>query len=503
MAVGQGLDLPLDRIYYPVGLAADGNSKYLFVVSSDFDLQFNGGSVQSLSLERIRGLVPRECELDADCRTGEVCDSEGIAASAPTHWCLAAGADRTDPCAPWGERRLEERQSRPGRCDFVDLTAPQDGGESILVDSVQIKAFASDVVYRPNPLSEAGEGRLFIPVRGDSTLHWIDVAADGSLRCGKGRSCDARHRVGDDPEGESSRNLRLPAEPTGIAVTADGSAIVVTHESVSKLSLFSNDWSRDEGPVLEYLTDRLAGSPIGVANLAAASAQDGPERFLVGFRARAEIQAFGLVDGKSAGPGAPFLERVGATPILANYSGADSRGIAVDSTRQQECIAACEGVEGCQVGCSELTRDVYIANRAPSSLLVAEVGAARGDQAMPTVLDSIPVPYGPSTVAIGNVVNSSGALESRVFVISFDARRIGVFDPVNRVFERWIVTGRGPNSLLLDSAVTDDGEAYALAYVAHFTDSYLGVVQLDQRQRENYGEIVLTVGKPTAPRGSE
>ena len=50
---GEGVEVPLDQIYFPVGLALDRDASgakgpdHLFVVSSDFDLQYNGGAVQS------------------------------------------------------------------------------------------------------------------------------------------------------------------------------------------------------------------------------------------------------------------------------------------------------------------------------------------------------------------------------------------------------------------------------------------------------------------------
>jgi hypothetical protein len=39
--------------------------------------------------------------------------------------------------------------------------------------------------------------------------------------------------------------------------------------------------------------------------------------------------------------------------------------------------------------------------------------------------------------------------------------------------------------------------------VAHFTDSYLGVVDLDQRNGNTYGTIIASIGTPRPPRASE
>ena len=55
-----------------------------------------------------------------------------------------------------------------------------------------------------------------------------------------------------------------------------------------------------------------------------------------------------------------------------------------------------------------------------------------------------------------------------------DARYVFIYDPVSRVVDGQVKTGRGPHALALDPV-----EPYL--YVAHFTDSYIGVIDLDQR----------------------
>src|SRR5687768_15631542 len=94
-ATDEGVDPPLDRLYFPVGLAIDRNRNHLFVVNSNFDLQFTGGSLQSLDLARIRArLVPPPCQPDGTCDGGLICDSEpnDLNGGMPSGWCLAEGA---------------------------------------------------------------------------------------------------------------------------------------------------------------------------------------------------------------------------------------------------------------------------------------------------------------------------------------------------------------------------------------------------------------------------
>jgi hypothetical protein len=101
---------------------------------------------------------------------------------------------------------------------------------------------------------------------------------------------------------------------------------------------------------------------------------------------------------------------------------------------------------------------------------------------LPRFSDSIGLPFGPSRVMVGRVIDQSGQPAIRVFVVCFDSRSVVIFDPETRLKEAEV--------------------SHAFGYVGHFTDSYIGVIDLDQR-RQTYAQIVLTVGVPTAPRGAK
>src|ERR1700678_2563595 len=51
---GNGTAPPPDTFYYPVGLAVSSGGTVLYVINSDFDLQWNGGTLQSYDLNQIR-----------------------------------------------------------------------------------------------------------------------------------------------------------------------------------------------------------------------------------------------------------------------------------------------------------------------------------------------------------------------------------------------------------------------------------------------------------------
>jgi DNA-binding beta-propeller fold protein YncE len=152
---------------------------------------------------------------------------------------------------------------------------------------------------------------------------------------------------------------------------------------------------------------------------------------------------------------------------------------------------------------------VYVSNRAPASVLIGTLASDKtyvsGTSELPAFTDSLPLTQGPSRVVLGKVrvpgttysdAHGTFDLEQRVFIVCFDSRRIYLYDPVRQVVDAIVTTGRGPFALAID-------EQRGLGYVAHFTDSYLGVISLDQRFPNNYAQIIASVGIPTPPRASK
>ena len=223
------------------------------------------------------------------------------------------------------------------------------------------------------------------------------------------------------------------------------------------------------------------------------------------------------------------LTRAAAVAINANSVGSDSRGIVIDDSQREAdyrvCQKPCFGLtDAARDACLQQIADssclqsvhqperVFVSNRAPPSLLVGALtpdpSYAWGTSELPAFTDSIPLPAGPSRVVLGNVKVPGTAqsklsdaagpyeLEQRVFIVCFDSRRIYLYDPVRHVIDSIVSTGRGPFALAID-------ESRGLGYVAHFTDSYLGVISLDQRFPKNYAAIVASVGVPSPPRASK
>lgn len=510
-----GREPPLDRIYFPTGIALSPDGNRLYLANSDWDLQFNAGSVQVYDTERLRQLLPRYCESDTDCAGGaERCDlaprvgADGVAFAA-THSCIDVQTE--DPCQGLGLQTTADRLIAPGLCQPLDNRSPE-----LLLASVGIGAFATDLVYRENPL---GGGRLFIPVRSDATLHWIDVrggalAADtlAELDCGQGagRECDADHRRGDGDGERTPAGEELPIEPFGVDANADGTAIVTTHQTEGKVSLFVNDWQGPEnGPRLSFILGGLPATPVVVSAIPLPEiarldlATDSPrlgyrQGFWLAFRGVSFIQLIRLYNGPTEG-GSPFLEQAYADRLTTTQS-SNIRGMAVDSSARTACELACSN-DSCLTECAGVALEVFMANAPPplttpgwlmignsTSIRRAEVPNDRLQ-----VSDLVAIDSGPSRTVLGDIIDEQGQPRRRVFVTSFEARSVTIYDPDSRLVEARVLTGRGPTALAIDGV-------NALGYVAHFTDSYVGVIDLDRRHK-TFGTIIRSLGRATSPRG--
>ena len=530
-----GVEAPLERIYFPVGVALSDAGDRLFVAKSDFDLQFNSGTLQLYDAAALRALLPRYCDDDSACNTGETCDNRSLDGEAPTYWCVepASGATPLDVCARAmpslsarrGENLLNlSTQSpsallnQPGRCGPIDA-----GQYDLRVDTVRIGAFVSDLIVVPRSdgtgttdagSQSSGDVRLLMPVRGDATLHWVDVndgaRGKGELDCGQdpsSRVCDANHRRGDDSATENSRGVELPSEPFAVAASSDGDRILVTHQASGQLSLFTGGAS-PSGPRLQYVLSDLPAGAVAIAAVPepelTSAGNSGNDSFLVSYRNLSTISLVRFFDDAppagSAGENRPYVSRTAQITIRANARGTDSRGLAVDPSDRQGCEASCTaGDIPCLTERAAIPLDIYASNRNPDTLLIGETRGSLNE----ALTDDLPrfdqvqsLQAGPSKVVVGKIRNSDGELERRVFTSCYDAASVHIYDPAQQRVEMVIRTGRGPHAIVID-------EQHALAYIAQFVDSYVSIVDLDQSHTHSYGKIIANLGRAIPPRASK
>lgn len=514
----EGLEPPLEKLYFPTGVAVSPGGSTLYVASSDFDLQYNGGSVAALNLDDVGG------------RPGIRSLARQIASAVGSY--PPGQYDAAATCAGISSPNTNEILY-PGACEPIDV-AP------FVQASATVGAFASSatIVARPD-----GPGaRLFVPVRGDPSVTWFDIVDDrdpaapvspcGDTFCldcageGEDLRCGPSHRAG-ELSYDNPRGVVLPVEPIGIAADPEGEALVVAHQSTGAASLLVNRWgSGAVRPTLQHVVAELPDGPSGVASVPvprlvrASVGEDGTPTvayapaFLVSHSAAAEITLLRYEDDARSQPARPFLTRADGASIGVGANGIDSRGVAVDGGERQACESGCGDDLTCLELCLDIPLRIYVANRSPNSLLVGRItseAAHQGDVTTGvsdriTIDDAVSLSFGASNVVLGQVVGRTGALEPRVFVVSFDSRLISVYDPRLRRIDGDIRTGRGPHGVVVDARIDPaTGEPSSFLYIGHFTDSYLGVVSLDMRSApgSSYGVMVLSLGPPVPPRESQ
>lgn len=580
-STGDGTSPPLTDFYFPVGLQVSAGGTVLYAVNSDFDLQYNGGTLQSYDLGLIRRHAldiiadpksPQVPILDRDKLGADPCPAR--AASLPT---------LGETCAPPVDSSFYVRDTAVIGAFATDLLLSRPPSQ--LVPQTPRPA-GEPVICPAPPLGVAIPGcpvfgarsfdRLFSPVRGNASLTWADVERDGpdsvaphdratpyapfALQCGRDSAgrCDGAHSTGADPD-LNSRHITMPGEPFGMAISDDGTSLVVTHQNETKTSLFSTGLDRDQGagsvesgaalrPVLEFVID---GVPFG--GIGAAAVPHDRDAFLPGqaFPRTAFLQTSRSVpevtllrqypDQGVKDPGSslsrPFLDREAAFPVTIGAGGQDSRGIAIDPTPRILCkskVLAADPTKGRTdadvqrdlVACARKPARVFIANRTPAALLVGEIGGSASaiDDYDPDRLvlhSSVPLTAGPTKLYLAPVVEADGAYSLRVFAVCFDSATVFVYNPDTAELEAVLRVGLGPFAMAFDPFTFEDvathakvpvdprepGRAllrYRFAYLASFTNSFVQVIDLDNAQANpaTFERIVFTLGRPMTPKGS-
>jgi hypothetical protein len=438
---GDGTAPPLEQFYFPVGLTVSHGGTVLYAVNSNFDLQYNGGTLQSYDLRLIRQHTLLAIEDPSN-------------PNLPLLRRSASDGDGGSPC-PSNPPLFKEGES--GRQPLGETCAPPADSRAYVRDSAVIGAFATDLLLsRPpaelqgdfvlpnggcatppcvsrtkthsdDPLVAPGDAsfdRLFAPVRGNATLTWASVERDTfqsapteqdtkatyppfRIGCGQGgpsKRCDALHQIGEDPNEEgNTRHITMPGEPFGVTISEDGTSIAITHQNDTKTTLFSTGLSRTRGngerplPAIEFIADNVPVGGVGIAGVphdpdAFLGALDLPRpAFLETSRAVPTVSLLRRYSDEEGGVGPsikrPFLDVETGFPITASAGGTDSRGIAIDPTPRLACKArvaangaglSVEERDRQMAACARKPARVFIANRSPAALLIGDLGVSEG-----------------------------------------------------------------------------------------------------------------------------
>jgi DNA-binding beta-propeller fold protein YncE len=554
---GGGTSPPQSSLYFPVGLAVSPGGKILYVANSDFDLQFNGGTLQSYDLRQMR--------IDAQTIISSIFshalslpDGSGIDVLSPNWSPPACWAPSGVPTNPNGTRLL------PG-----ETCAPPVNPNDYIKQTVTIGAFATQLQITDPP-----QPRLFAPVRGNASLTWANVDSDFGLdaaplpdaamfeiHCGQDSQNRCQNQAGNTVAPGDTRGLTMPGEPFGLALTQDQTAALVTHQSSNQTSVLTTGLqSGTRNPAIPAMQFILSGVPTGGDGIAAVPHDDSKHSPVPGCEvadpgqtcvrpaffetnhSTAEIDLIRYYSDDGSSQQRPFLAREVVYPLTSQQGGTDTRGIAIDPTPRMACryrvhpgdpatSDPCNDSPNsvdCQkwIACGTVPSRVFIASRTPPSLIVGTVGgpSASGDGTFDpdrlTITGNKPLTVGPSTVYLAPIVDSQGKLALRVFIVCFDSNQVFIYDPDAQTIENIVNVGAGPFAMAFDPFVfwqvaahlgvggPADLHDYRFAYLALFTTSYLQMIDLDNSIRNpaislfTFENVVFTLGTPTQPKGT-
>ncbi|MCL2724119.1 MAG: hypothetical protein FWD69_06735 [Polyangiaceae bacterium] len=505
-SAGDGSPPPLNQFYFPVGLQVSAGGSVLYAVNSDFDLQYNGGTIQSYDLHLIRRDALRIIANPDDPDVPILERDPNAVRDCPNNP-LVLKPDGSGERLPLGETCAPPVDSTFYFRDSAAIGALATGLLISPPPSLMIPATTDDV-----PVGTRSFDRLFAPVRGTASIAWADVVRDTAdavppedpaadyppfkIQCGQdsARRCDGAHNAGSNSdEPGNTRNITMPGEPFGAAFSTDGTSLVVTHQSETLTSLLSTGLSRTDGDSvpnvsLQFVLDGVAVDGIGIAAIPHdrdAFLQDPTAfplpAFLETSRSVSEVDLLRVYPDDGSSIKRPFLDKEAAFAITTGSSSAssvDARSIAIDPTPRIACKARIQPVDAASgrtqadvdadtIACARKPARVFIATRSPAALLVGEVGGVSNDGASydpdKLVLNTNQFvslengsSTGPSNVYLAPIVDSDGAYTLRVFVVCSDASAVYVVDPDLLTLENIISVGAGPFAMAFDPFSFDD-----------------------------------------------
>ena len=386
---------PEADIYLPTGLAIsaqtlDSPPRYLYVVNSNYDLRYNGGSIQAFDLERLNEAVGRCREPDASCVI-------------PTR--------------------------------------------DILADEVLVSSLATSLGISPD------HKRLYVATRTDTRLMFVDLDEEAErdedvLKCAESeRRCGANYSRGNDAVA-SEKRLRIPAEPVGLVsfpaasvyaqpdAALDGMRFVLIAHRSGQVSLFFDDGTnRPEtgknagGPQLIDVRAGLSLEPTGIT-----------------FDPMSRL-AYLSVFARTVIPPRPnkVLIRIGLSPEVdpSQVFAYDAGDLNIDGTSLQRDTRAVTMNPA-------LPGQALVLSYTPPALVWTDVaGSLNGSFPANSgpVRNSLPLGMGPSRIALGQLGSRSIAAVS-----CFDSHEVFIVDVARAELLTVIHNINGPFELAIDSA---------------------------------------------------
>ncbi len=426
-ATGDEIRPPPDQFYFPTGMEMAPDESVLFVANANSDLRYDSGAVAVVNLDRVDELL------------------------AP--WL----AD--DPVLPEGSD-----------CE-IDLSVPYtmvcDESEVIVEEAgVRIGNFATELKIQR--LGNDSLLRLFVAVRGDPSLTWIDYdKGNRDLSCAEAEGfteCDDDHRLTQLRNDEDL--IGLPDEPFGLYVDSTKGYVVVTHLSNGAVSVADAPYDGNV-PILSDAVGNLflAGEDGQRGAVGAAGRLPGSDNDRIYVTSRKEGRVQTLI----------VLRPAGGLPSLVPAEFFFMRGTVSPSS------------DGRGIGFSSDGNRAYIVNRLPAMLHIFDtsldpLGVPRNE-----FLSSVEVCAEASNLAVvpGDPSTERG---DRIYVACFRNGQIWSIDPRGPVVDAIIDVGRGPHAIA--AAPTRQR-----LYVSNNLEGTVAVIDLTP-ESDTENRVVLRLGRP-------
>ncbi|MGB8331831.1 MAG: hypothetical protein WCE62_17020 [Polyangiales bacterium] len=496
-----GDPLPPGLMSFPIAIKlsrdedAEGKPKFVYVTSSNFALQYNAGNVQSYDLDLAVGAIEAVCMgpgVLAICLepefSGDIRDPSCSCKPLSDPDCVPTGTGILEQCLEddyEGDVNDERCACNPlfddagtganacvaipaNRCTVVpvelEISEPSAALKvvrvpGLLPGEVEIGSFSDGM-----GVSTDGR-RIYVPVRSDANLTFIDTNDKGQLRCGgefgEKHTCSSAYRSGSIEQVNPNEDLVLPNDPVDVYVgdlAADfaspndpddpafrGDYILMAHRE-GEASMFFDQF-RPGGPE-PLKRPRLAATIEGLApEQVTITYEPGAKRAWIPSAEAAAIIRVGIgIDGD---PTQSYLFNAGTLLVTGLDNGAQNRDIVFDP-RPDRNVA-------------------YIVSKAPEALVVAQSEAAGGNLSM---IGQVSACLDPSRVQLAEVPARGGTvllafvscfLSSNVFVIDIDRfQGITLLTNISGAFE-FVIDG-----------------SRLLMYMADFSTSVIRVADLRQ-----------------------
>jgi len=422
-AAAEDVRPPGDQFFFPSGLAVSPDERYLFVTNANSELRYDSGSVLVLDLAAVDGWVedwltqgdlppdPADCEVDVLQPRLLVCNERDIV--------------------------------------FADAT-------------VRVGNFATAVAVQT---LQSGDLRLFVPVRGDPSVTWVDFyPSDHQTDCGGTANppkCDEDHALT-----QLREDIYLPTladEPYGIYVDSESGFAAVTHFTSASVSLIDAPPDGRPPMLVDVLGGLFAADPTtgvrGAVGVAGRSPGAPGGLLYVTSRSESRVQTM-YVHRPSSGDGFPTLVPSEFFFLNRVLPSDDGRGIAFSPDGSR----------------------VHVLNRNPPMLQTIDTQPGPDGYPVNQIEDAVEICSRASQLTITDVGRGE-----RAFISCFSAGQVWVVDLDSGTLEAIVNVGRGPHAVAV-------APTRKRLYVTNFLEDTISVIDLTPQASTEY-RVVLRLGR--------